>query len=337
MKLLNDGEPAKGLGALDKAVELAPGKSEPRSYRAQVRVGAGDLEGAQGDALAVLKIDPKSVLARRALAEIYRQKGDFDAAYAQTKFLEKVDNASAQVQLGQLLLSLDRPQEALAAFDRALSFEKDPMTYVFRADALPAADKQARMKELDAALKLGPSDAPSLVGLADIASQLGDHARALQLLDQAFLRSPDDVGIRHRRAIEMLLAGKTDAANREFDALAAKDLTAVQLNNFCWAKALANVALDRALDECNRSLAKDDSSATHDSKATVLLRQGRLDEAIKEYDQAVSHGEFAAPLYGRALAYARKGDRGKSDADALKATKLAPGIDRTYGYYGMVR
>jgi tetratricopeptide (TPR) repeat protein len=337
MKLLQDGEPAKGLGALDEAVELAPGKSEPRSFRAGMRLGAGDVAGAEADALAALKIDPKSVSSRRVLAEVYRQKEDFDAAYAQAKFLEKVDNASAQVQLGQLLLSLDRTQEALAAFDRALTFEKDPMTHVFRAGALPAADKQARMKELEAALKLNPSDAPALAGLADIASQLGDHARALQLLDQAFLKSPDDVRIRNQRAVEMMLAGKTEAANREFDALAAKDLTADQLNSMCWAKALANAALDRALDECNRSLAKDDSGATHDSKAVVLLRQSRFDEAIKEFDIALNNGERPASLYGRALAYAGKGDKTKALAEAARAKKLSPGIDRFYSYYGLVQ
>ena len=202
---------------------------------------------------------------------------------------------------------------------------------------MSASDKNGRRRELEAGLKLNPTDAPTLVGLSQIASQLGDHNQALALLDQAFLKSPDDVHIRHARAIEMLLAGKEAPADKEFDALSAKDLTASELNELCWSKALANVALDRALEECDRSLAKDESPATHDSKGTVLLRQSRFDDAIEEFDTAMRDGEFAAPLYGRSIAYARKGDQTKSDADAAKATKLTPGIERIYAYYGLVR
>lgn len=97
------------------------------------------------------------------------------------------------------------------------------------------------------------------------------------------------------------------------------------------------MALDRALDECNRSLAKEESLATHDSKAVVLLRQSKIDEAIAEFDVALKNGDVAAPLYGRALAYARKGDRAKSDADAERAMKLSPGIERVYSLYGFDR
>ena len=337
LKLLNEQELAKAMGALDKAIELAPANPGPRSLRAQLRLGSGDRDGAKADALATIKANPKDSNTRALLAEIYKQEGNLDAAYQQAASLANIDNAAAQIARGRIFLTLGRSSEALASLDRALSFEPDPMTHVYKSQALPAADKTARRKELDAALKLNPADAPSLSALAQLASQLGDHATSLQLLDQAFLRSPDNIAVRHDRAIAMLQAGKADAANREFDAISAKDLTALELNNLCWSKALANVALDRALQECDRSLAKDDRPATHDSKATVLLRQARFDDAIKEFDTALKGEEFAAPLYGRALAYARKGDRAKSDADAAKALQMAPGIDRTYSYYGLVR
>lgn len=300
-------------------------------------MASGDAEGAKADAQAALKAEPKNTHVRTLLAELYRREGNSDAAYGEAMALAKVDNAAAQISRGQILLALNRTPEALAAFDRALSFESDPMTHVYRAQALPAADKPARRKELEAALKLNPSDARSLMALAELAGQLGEYDRAVQLLDQAFLRSPDDVEVRHARAIALLRAEKTDAANREFEALVAKDLNATELNNLCWTKALANVALDRALDECNRSLAKDESFATHDSKAMVLLRQSKFDEAIAEFNIALKNGDVAASLYGRSLAYAAKGDRAKSDADADKAMKLSPGIDRTYAYHGLSR
>lgn len=337
IKLLRKDETAQALGALNRAIEMSPASARPLAMRAQIRMGEGDLTGAQKDAEAALKLDPNDASMRALLARLLQRAGQFEAAYAQAQAMSKFDTAGAQIQRGEILLSLGRTNEALAAFDRALVYEKDPMTYVHRAGALPAADEVGRRRELDAAMKLDPSDGPTLVGLSQIASQLGDHAQALSLLDQAFLKSPDDVYVRHARAVAMLKAGKTAPAEKEFEALSAKELTAAELNGFCWSKALANVALDRALEDCNRSLAKHERAATHDSKATVLLRQSRFDEAIKEYDLAMQHGEFAAPLYGRAIAYARKGDKAKSDADAAKALQLAPEIERNYGYYGLTR
>ncbi|HEU4957462.1 MAG TPA: DUF3857 domain-containing protein [Sphingomicrobium sp.] len=337
VKLLKKDETAQALGALNKAIEMAPRDANPRSTRAHIRMSEGDTAGAQSDAEAALKLDPSNVAMRRLLAELLRKSGNLEGAYAQAEAISKLDSTTAQMNRGEILLSLGRTEEALAAFDRALVYEKDPMIHVRRAQALSASDKNGRRRELDAGLKLNPTDAPTLVGLSQIASQLGDHNQALALLDQAFLKSPDDVHIRHARAIEMLLAGKEAPADKEFDALSAKDLTASELNELCWSKALANVALDRALEECDRSLAKDESPATHDSKGTVLLRQSRFDDAIEEFDTAMRDGEFAAPLYGRSIAYARKGDQTKSDADAAKATKLTPGIERIYAYYGLVR
>ncbi len=336
-KLVEKQELAKAIGAADKAIELEPADPSARMLRAHLRLSANDFAGAKADAEAVLKVQPRDVTTRTLLANILRRSGNLNAAYAEALTLSKIDNSAAQIRSGQILLSLNRASEALSAFDRALSYEQDPLTHAYRAGALPVADKQARRKELDAALKLEPSDDESLFAVAQLAGQLGDHDRAVQLLDQAFLRSPDSVEIRHARAIALFQAKKTEAANREFDALAAKDLTAEELNAMCWMKALANVALDRALEECNRSLAKEDSGPAHDSKATVLLRQARFDQAIAEFDLALKDGDLAAAFYGRALAYAAKGDRTRSDADAARAMKLAPGINRMYGHHGLVR
>ena len=334
-KLLEAGRASESLGALDKAVTLAPAKSDYRILRAQLRMVAGDPVGAEEDAVAGAKVDPKSVPLRNLLAAIYWKNGKAEAAYAQAKSLETVDNPTAQVALGQLMVTLGHPREAIAAYDRALAFDKDAMTHVLKAQALSNSDKGARLRELEAGIKLNPPDESSLVGLAGLASQLGDHGRAVQLLDQAFLKSPDSISIRGKRAVQLALAGKVDAANREFEALDAKDLSAIDLNNLCWDKALGNVALDRALEECNRSLAKSDSFATHDSKGLVLLRQSRPDEAIVEFNMALKERDVPASLYARGLAFARKGDRAKAEADFAKALTLEPGTGRFYDNWGL--
>lgn len=97
-------------------------------------------------------------------------------------------------------------------------------------------------------------------------------------------------------SIEMAHLGQEKQANREFDAIAAKELSAAEFNNLCWDKALANVPLDRALKDCDRSLEMFDDAAAPDIKAMVLLRQSRFDEAIAQFDLALKNGTMGAGL-----------------------------------------
>ena len=337
IKFMSAKEPLKALAMLDRAVELAPGEIQLLMFRAQVRSGDGDSKGALADAEKYLQKNPRDGTMRQLHAVLSLDAGNKAAALADAKALEPVDNATAQVARGRILNMLGSFSEAVVAFKAALKFENDPLTHVMIAEVLPPGDKTARRAALDAALALNPVDSTSLLQAAQIALELGDPARALGLLDQAFLKSPDDIQVRHLRAVAMALAGKAQAAEREFDALGARDLSASELNSLCWGKATANAALDRALRECDRSLALEESRATRDSKGMVLLRLGRWDDSIREYDAALENDDRPYSLYGRAIAFARKGDRARSDADAARALNLSPSIERIYGYFGLTR
>ena len=96
---------------------------------------------------------------------------------------------------------------------------------------------------------------------------------------------------------------------------------------------MANVELNRALGECEKSLAMQDRPATHDSKAFVLLRLKRFDDAIREYDLSLVSGDRASALFGRSLAYAHLGKAPQSSDDSAKALKLDPQIGRQFVSY----
>jgi len=336
-KYMTNGEAQKALAMLDRVVELAPGELHPLMLRAQLRAVDGDATGAIADAARYLQKHPKDASMRQLHALLSLQAGNAATALADAKALEPVENASAQIARGQILNQLGQSADAIKAFKAALAIENDPLTHVMIAETLPASDVKGRRAALDAAISLNPVDTTALVRVAQVAMQLGDLARAQALLDQAFLKSPDDLQIRHTRAVAMSLAGQSQAAQREFDALGKRELSASELNSLCWVKAVANTALDRALSECDRSLALSDSRATRDSKGMVLLRLARWDDAIREYDAALKEEGFPFALYGRAIALARKGDRVRSDADAASALKLSPSIERIYGHYGLTR
>jgi tetratricopeptide (TPR) repeat protein len=68
----------------------------------------------------------------------------------------------------------------------------------------------------------------------------------------------------------------------------------------------------------------------------VLLRLGRLDEAITEYSRVLAKApHMADSLYGRALAWARKGEGAKAKADAAAALEADPVVADRFADYGL--
>jgi tetratricopeptide (TPR) repeat protein len=335
-KFGRDRKPGQAMAMLDKAVELAPRELGPRLMRASLHTSLGNDELALADINIAMKLNPTDMGVRTVHATLMLRQGNHAAAVADAQALARLDSARAQLARAQILARSDRFTEALAATDQALAYDADPLTRVFRAHLFPVGDRANRQRELDAALKLDPRDPSSLVAIAGLARELGHFDQQLALLDKAFLQSPDDLEARSQRAVALELAGRASDAAKEFDALATKSLTANEWNNLCWHKAVANIQLTRALDECDKSIAALDMAPSHDSRAFVLLRLGRFEEAIKEYDLALAGGDFSSGLYGRAIAYARAGKRAESAADAAKALRLDPLIDRQFYSFGIV-
>ena len=306
-KFLSSNKSGEAMAMLDKAVVMSPTMVDARFMRAGLHATRGEDQLAIVDADAVLKLEPTHARARAIHATIMTRQHNLAAAIADAHSLAGADNAEAQLVRARIYASADRIPEALAAIDLALSYDPDPLTHVYRANLMPLTDREGRRRELDTALKLNPRDPWALSGLAVLARDLGDFAKQLALMDQAFLQVPDNVAVRGQRAIALAQAGRADDATKEFEAIVAKDLSAEEWNNQCWYKVVANIELNRALAECEKSLSKQDQASTHDSKAFVFLRLKRFEDAIKEFDLSLAGGDNASALYGRSLAYGRLG------------------------------
>jgi tetratricopeptide (TPR) repeat protein len=110
----------------------------------------------------------------------------------------------------------------------------------------------------------------------------------------------------------------------------------MELNELCWAKATADIMLDSALQDCEAALKLRPSEGRMlDSLGMVLLKLGRLDEALAAYNQAIAKRTGAASLMGRAFVYLRKGDRTRAEADAAAARKLVGDIEDTFSGYDL--
>ena len=102
------------------------------------------------------------------------------------------------------------------------------------------------------------------------------------------------------------------------------------MNSRCWARALADRQLDKALSDCNAALwIMPHQAAILDTRGLVRLRRGEFSRAVADYDDALKRDpKIAWSLYGRGLAELKAGDtdKGRSDIAAAAAinAKLLP-------------
>ena len=108
-------------------------------------------------------------------------------------------------------------------------------------------------------------------------------------------------------------------------------------NGRCWARALLNRELDRAMSDCNTALKLRPGYASYlDSRALVNLRLGKLDTALSDYDAAIkANPRNAWSLYTRATAERRAGKIEAADADRKAALAINPNVAKRAARYGL--
>jgi tetratricopeptide (TPR) repeat protein len=109
----------------------------------------------------------------------------------------------------------------------------------------------------------------------------------------------------------------------------------INLNDRCWARAVAMIDLDAALDDCNEALRlMPDFVPALDSRAFLHLRGGRFQEAIVDYDAAIiGSPQDSWSLYGRGIAKLRMGDSAGGQAD-IEASKGVQDVAAEFAAYG---
>ena len=246
-------------------------------------------------------------------------------------------SAFAQVAAARIYNLIGKTDAAMAAFDKALAIKADPGIYLNRAMTRPRTDVAGREADADAALKLAPAMIEAFTFKAGVQIDQGDFTGAIKTYSAALEKEPENSGLLDGRGIAYAKAGDQSQADKDFAAARLKATNEAMLNNLCWSKATNDVALERALSECDAALEKAPGSpAIIDSRAFVLLRLGRIDEAIAAYDQVIAKSSgFPTSLFGRAVAWSRKGDPAKAKADFDAALKLNPQVQKEFADYGV--
>jgi tetratricopeptide (TPR) repeat protein len=329
------------IAVFTRAIELQPNDDFSLGYRAQAHAALRNDDAALADSAAALRLRPQWTELNMLRVSIWNRRSDTTAMVREAEAMLAAGGANtySYVVAGRILSSAGRESEAMAAFDRALAIEPAAYIYINRASSRPASDRQGRLADLDAALALDPLSIEALVFRGEVLTEMENYHAAIETLTAALRAAPDHV---------QALAQRGVAYSRSRDARAQADFAAARtaagdsaplLNNLCFAKAIAGVALAEALSECDEALRlAPDSAATMDSRALVLLRLGRLNDAIAAYDQALAAAPTMAPaLYGRGLAREADGETSRAQADFDAALAIDPRLSERFDRYGLPR
>ena len=197
------------------------------------------------------------------------------------------------------------------------------------------------MDDLDTTLTLDPADTDARLIRAEVRLRAGSRDGAVTDLDDLTRRLPREARQRMRIA---QLYGQADAFAAAIDQYGLWLAThhddahrSEALNGRCWVRALANIDLDAARDDCNAAVNAVPSNPSFlDSRGLVALRRGDAAAAIADFNAALAiDPKLAWTLYCRGLAERRLGQTDAATRDLAAATALDKRIAARAQHYGL--
>jgi TonB family protein len=332
---------AEAIEAFAISLEIEPHSVFTLQHQAEAYVRAGEPGKALADYAEAIQFKPSSPFSYSMRAAIFRSQGrlDLSAKEAEALLAANAGDAGANVAAGAIDAASGKDIEAMRAFDRAVEISPDESTHLSRAAYRHRTDLAGERADIDAAVKLNPHSVQASIRIARMQSAAGDYAGALDAIGGAMAGQTDNYALLTARGIVYAKSGQAAPAELDFAAARKFATTAAALNNICWAKATAGVALDTALAECDASVAQAPyDSAAHDSRGFVLLRLGRNDEAIASYDTALKIRPLsAASLYGRGLAKRRQAKLDDANTDIRAALLGDAHVAETFVEFGLAQ
>lgn len=233
---------------------------------------------------------------------------------------------------------------AIEAFTQGIALApRDPRFPRQRAMAYLAEGRGVlAIDDLNTTLELEPGDHQARLTRAQLRVRFGNAAGAVADLDRLNAELPREDNERLRIGQLYASADKFDAAIAQFDLwLAAHREDAARStaqNGRCWARALANIDLEKAHSDCDAAVrAVPNNPSFLDSRAMVALRQGRFAAAIDDFTAALAiDPKLAWSLYCRGLAEQHLGQAEAAARDIAAAVKLQPRVADRAKRYGLV-
>lgn len=330
---------AEALRFYTRTLEKEPDDHTTYGWRAEVYRLVGDTASALRDADAATRLRPSWADMYFLRAQIYQKAGQNEKAFAEARAVVAAapDNPYAHYQAAIIYNEGGRRDEALKAINRAIEIAPRADLFVSRMMMRADDDLASKRQDVEAALRFDPEDLRALLEKARLQEEAGEAAGALSTLSIALRAHPNDSRAQAMRGRMQWLIGRKEEAIGDFAAARASAKDGDDRNVLCWYHAMTDVDLTAALDDCQAALAENpDDADNFNGLAQVQLRLGQYDEAIINYGRALDIDSSGAEArYGRAIAWQRKGDAGKAEADRAAGIKADPKIGDTFRRSGL--
>jgi tetratricopeptide (TPR) repeat protein len=283
------GRKEEALGAYDRLVKLAPGHAEGYAHRSRTLESLTRYNEALKDidkALS-LKNDPKLMLNRGAILLQLDRPGDALAAFDKAA-AAGLQHPVAFFNRGLALERLGRLDEALASYDEALLRQPDyGDAFVNRGLVLEAMQRpDEALLSYDRALAIDPAASEANANRIALLARIDRREEALAGINQTIAERPDDAMAYNNRGTMLKSMGAMDLALADFDRAIAlmPDMAAVHSNRAVTLQALARY--DEALAAFEQALALDPASESSQlNKGFLLLLLGRFAEGLPLYEK----------------------------------------------------
>lgn len=236
-------------------------------------------------------VNPDLRMARTALADAYRTRGDYQRAATQYEASTRLDkySLSNHYNLGLSYQFLNRLQDAAASYLKAL--------------------------------QLNPKDVKSNMNLGVVYLALGDNNSAILYLQKATQLDPANFQAWSNLGVAFDSKGSVADAEATYrKAIELNSNDQVVLQNLAQ-NLISQKKSDEAIQIMQQALAKSDTPAAHKRYGDALVSAKKFDEAIAQYDLAIK----ADPQYTSALAERGFAMIGKFTANLQLDDKLRTG------------
>lgn len=238
-----------------------------------------------------------AVLAMLAILTRQQSRAFTDwGTFARTTLTKNPDCWAAQDQLGVVLMSEGKLEEAIGEFTRAL--RANPRYGLGHSDLGSALQSQGRIEEAVLQYRQAIEWQPDLVrpryNLGCILASQGRFAEAIEQYQDALRLEPDASEVRNNLGIALASSGKLDEAITQFQ---------------------------QAID------LRPDFAEAHVNLGHALATQGNFVEAISQYEEALRFDPANAnDHYDLAIALANKGDLIRATKEFREAARLNPDL-----------
>jgi tetratricopeptide (TPR) repeat protein len=283
------GRAQEALEAFDTLVRLAPSHAEGYAHRARVLESQARYAEAlrEFDKALSLKADSALLLNRGTILMQLQRPQEALAAFDKA-IAAGLDHHGAYFNRGVALTALARPQEALAAYEEALLRQPDyPEALINRGLVLESLQRpDEALLSYDRVLALDPESREGQANRTALLLQMGRRDEALAYLDEQVGREPGNADAYNHRGAVLKSQGELEAALEDFDKAAALRPDDAQIlgNRALTLQSLAR--FDAALADMDRASALNPGSDIMQfNRGCLNLLLGRFAEGWPGYEK----------------------------------------------------